>query len=76
MQSSEGNTVNTEKTRVTCEENHKLIATVVPSGLLVWCMYHKRAELIKREVCMEAWTKGQSVQCNGEGNDTASTTVA
>lgn len=66
----------TEKTRVTCEENHKLIATVVPEGLLVWCLYHKRAELIKREVCIAAWSKGKSVQCKGDSDDTASTTIA
>lgn len=58
--------VTEQKMRITCEENGKLIATIVPNGVSVWCMYHKRAELIPREKCIAAWEKGQSVQCSGD----------
>lgn len=79
MQNSTENTMSTEKTantRITCEETHRLLATIENSGLKVWCKYHKRAELIPKEQCMAAWAKGQSVQCTGENDDTASKTVA
>lgn len=65
-----------EKVRVTCEENHRLIANIDKMGIYVWCLYHKRAELIPKERCMAAWAKGESVQCKEDSNDTASTTVA
>jgi hypothetical protein len=50
-----------QTTRITCEENGKLIAKADQQGLWIWCLYHKRAEFVSKERCIEAWTKGESV---------------
>lgn len=44
-----------QEKRVTCTEKNKLIATICEEGIRVWCMYHKRSELISRESCLEVW---------------------
>ena len=61
--------------RVTCNvigprnpyEREKLVATIVPTGIHVWCKACNAAHLISRETCMAAWEKGESVQCHDEG---------
>jgi hypothetical protein len=55
--------VRPQQKRVLCEQNSKLIATVTEIGITVWCLYHKRPELITKEQCMAVWEKGESIQC-------------
>jgi hypothetical protein len=43
----------------------KLVATLVPDGLKVWCGHCKAIHLIPREKCIEFWSRGESVQCRG-----------
>lgn len=66
------------QTRILCKETGRLIATTNEFGATIWCKYAKKPEFIPWEQWLAAYekAKGQSVQCNGEGNETASTTVA
>lgn len=56
--------------RITCDvpgplNEHgaaKLLATIVPTGILVWCRHCKQAHLLERNRVMEAWERGESVQ--------------
>ena len=59
----------TSPQRVTCDVQGprndqgrpKLLATITQEGLQVWCKYCRRAHLISREQCMQAWERGESV---------------
>lgn len=60
--------ISTEQ-RVTCSEpgprnDHgkpKLLATITPDGLQMWCKYCRQAHFISREQCEAAWSRGESV---------------
>lgn len=67
-----------KQTRFLCKETGRLIVRTDESGVWAWCLYTKKPELIPWEQFFVAYekTKGQSVQCTGESDDTASTTVA
>lgn len=67
-----------KQTRILCKETGRLIVKTDESGLWAWCMYTKKPELIPWERFFAAYekAKGQSVQCNGENDDTVSATVA
>lgn len=58
--------------RVTCDiqgprndfGKPRLVATIVPDGLQVWCKYCRAPHLISREQCINAWERGEAVlQC-------------
>lgn len=65
-------THDTSTERVTCSipgprndrGRPKLVATLVPDGLNVWCGHCKTVHLISRERCIEFWSRGESVQCH------------
>lgn len=44
----------------------KLLATITPDGIWVWCKPCGRAHLISKSRCIVAWEKGESVQCVDE----------
>jgi hypothetical protein len=57
-----------DQERITCaapinDMRPKLMATLVPTGISVWCKYHKTAHIIPKEKCMAFWSRGESVQC-------------
>lgn len=65
--------ISTEQ-RVTCDvpgprNDHgkpKLVATITQDGLNVWCRYCRKAHLVSRAQCEEAWSRGESViTCEG-----------
>lgn len=44
------------KYRVMCKHDAKrLIATIVPEGVSVWCMYERVAEIVPKELCLQVW---------------------
>ncbi len=59
----------TSTERVTCDVigRKKLLAEITPDGISVWCRICHTAHVIRREVVMAAWEKGQSVQCVAPG---------
>lgn len=42
----------------------KLLATITPDGISVWCKVCKTAHFISRQQCIAAWERGESVQCS------------
>lgn len=41
----------------------RLVSTIPPDGLWVFCQWCKEPHFYTREVVMAAWTHGESVQC-------------
>ncbi len=60
-----------QQERITCSiagprnpfERDKLVATLVPEGIRVYCRACQDSHLIARETCIAAWEQGKSVQC-------------
>lgn len=44
----------------------KLIATLTPEGIYIWCNYCSAKHFLSSERCIAAWEKGESVQCQNE----------
>ena len=57
--------------RINCEAigRPKLLAEITPVGISVWCRICGTSHVIPRMVVMEAWRRGESVQCEVAANE-------